>query len=165
MSHPPAHTMTTTSLLTAPRQASSARTSVSGSIAHSVLEPARPSTTNSSTRKPTATGQNRTHGTSITVVEPIREKLVPTPPPKPSRAKKTLQALGDGLGMLAYMLCFCCVLSGEQRPQAKKTSKGYYYQYDEGFAEMEGTRVRKVESSGQTSVGSKPTSERVGRVR
>lgn len=161
MSHPPANTMTTTSLATAPRRASSARTSVSGSIANSALEPARLSTTNAST----ATRQNRMHGTSITVVEPIREKLVPTPPPKPSKARKTLRALGDGLGVLAYMLCFFCVLSGEQRPQAKKTSKGYYYQYDEGFAEMEGTRVRKVDSSGQTSVGSKPRSERVGRVR
>ncbi|KAI5849234.1 hypothetical protein BZA05DRAFT_446296 [Tricharina praecox] len=130
---------------------------------HHTLEPLRPTTT--TTRKPAGTGPNRMRATSITVVEPIREKLVPTPPPKPSKAKKTLKVLGDGLGMLAYMLCICCVLSGEQRPQAKKTSKGYYYQYDEGFAEMEGTRVRKVESSGQTSVGSKPRSERVERVR
>jgi len=123
---------------------------------HPTIEPMGPTTT---TRKPADTEPNRMRATSITVVEPIREKLAPTPPAKPSKAKKILEVLGDGLGMLAYMLCICCVLSGDQRPQAKKTRKGY--QYDAEFAEMEGARVRKVEGSGQTPIGSRPRSARV----
>ncbi|KAA8908830.1 hypothetical protein FN846DRAFT_944358 [Sphaerosporella brunnea] len=90
----------------------------------------------------------------ITVIEPIREekthKLSPTPKPK-SPAKKALRILGNGLGVLCYMLCICCVLSGPQQPQAKKTRQGYYYQHDDDFAELEGTRVRAVESNGSAA--------------
>jgi hypothetical protein len=84
--------------------------------------------------------------TSITVIEPIREKLEP---PQKTKRSKALQALGDGIGFVCYMLCLCCVLGGEQQRRPKQ-----HYDDDEL-----GTRVRKVSSTG--TVGSNARSGRV----
>jgi hypothetical protein len=118
-------------------------------------------TTTSSTARPTA-GRRYT---SITVVEPSREpKEQPPRKSKTSSSKKALRVLGNGLGVLCYMLCICCVLSGPQQPQAKKTKQGYYYQYDDDYnAELEGTRVRKVESNGSTSATESTAAKKAAR--
>jgi hypothetical protein len=114
----------------------------------------------------TASTTARRH-TSIKVVEPAREPKEPPRKNKPSSSssssKKALRVLGNGLGVLCYMLCICCVLSGPQQPHAKKTKQGYYYQYDDDCAELEGSRVRKVESNGSTSATESTAAKKAAR--
>lgn len=76
--------------------------------------------------------------------------------------------LVDGLQVAAYFLCICCVLSGEQRPQSRKSTRGgYYYQYDEfdNNVRVAGGNRRASSSPQGRACSAKTGTQRIERVR
>ena len=87
------------------------------------------------TRRPAAAAAASPRTTTIKLVEPARDPRRTAPPRaarKPARAKKALRVIGDGVCFVAWMLCACCVLSGDARPGS---NKGYHSYADDDICE------------------------------